>query len=451
MDLRCPPQLVSLLSESSYPVPGLPESSESDKGQPQGDGRSITEQATSVPHSACNTQTTQQAEMTAVNTDAAELSTTGQAPKRRGRPRKTPDNSGALTPKEVCENILSGCTGFPRKLSEAHLPQRRRMQLLNAQRAYQSRKEVTISSQKDRILKLEAMVMEMTSLVESLGEQVAQADVPALPPHLSTSLRSTVAACASMAKEAGLSKSEGLPHPPEPRVQHASPFPLQGNPGVLLSPKSPLQVTPPFGPNPSRPLQNYRPLQPLATFSNNSCSRPSSNTALPVELTTFMSQLRLACAHNAFMTLSDASVSLDSIRSKFRFLLSLMSREHLTAYYKASLQARLDRSALDPWEAVPLHGLGGAGSHYTTRPPLIPREDGGEEDPDHPGWPVVSDPLFNFTAEIRQNLDDTWFDVHDLEAYLKEQDVRLVTHSPSTPQHEASRTCIDVAKLSQGV
>lgn len=329
------------------------------------------------------------------------------------------------------------------KLSEAHLPQRRRVQLLNAQRAYQSRKEVTISSQKDRILKLEATVMEMNSLVESLGEQVARADALALPPHLASSLQSTVAACASMAKEAELSKSEDRPRPPQSRVQH-------GNPGVLLSQKNPRQGTPPMVPNPRRLLQNVRPLQPLATSSNDSSPRPPSTTTSPVELTTFIRQLRLACAQNAFNTLSDPSAPLDSIRNKFRFLLSLMSREHLTSYYKDSLQARLDQSALDAWGAVPFYGLGGAGSHYA-HPSLTPRGDGGAGDSAHLDWPLVSDPLFEFTTDIRGNLDDTWFDARDLEGYLKERGVCLVGHPPSTPQREASPTYIDVVKLSQGV
>lgn len=286
--------------------------------------------------------------------------------------------------------------------------------------------------------------MRMNTLVESLGEQVARADALALHPHLASTLRNTVAACASMAKEAELSQSEDRPRPAQPGAQHGCPSPLQVNPGVLPFPKSPQQGTPPWAPNPSRSLHSARPLRPLATSSSSEFSCSPWRTTSPVELKTFISQLRLACAHNAFNTLSDPSVSLDSIRNKFRFLLSLMSREHLTSYYKASLKARLDKSALDAWEAVPSYGLGGAGSHYTPR-------DGGAEDPAHPDWPMVSDPLFEFTSDIRGNLDDTWFDARDLEGYLKEREVCLVTRPSSTPRHEASSTYVDVVKLSRGM
>ncbi|KAL1854426.1 Phosphoserine transaminase [Diaporthe australafricana] len=185
--------------------------------------------------------------------------------------------------------------------------------------------------------------------------------------------------------------------------------------------------------------------------SSDTSPRPPSMTTPPVDLSAFISQLRLACAYNAFETLSDPTVTLDSIRNKYRFLLSLMSREHLTSYYKASVQARLDPSVLNPWEAVPFFGLGRAGSHYP-RPSLsASRGSSGAEDPTLHDWPLVSDPLLNFSAQIRENLDDTWFDVRDLEGYLKEKEVCLVSRPPSTTQHEALPTYIEVARLLQGV
>lgn len=126
---------------------------------------------------------------------------------------------------------------------------------------------------------------------------------------------------------------------------------------VLSFQSSPLQGTPPRGPILSGPLQSVRSLQPPASNDVSTVSsRPLSTTTLSTELTEFIGQLRLACAQNAFNTLSDPRVSLDSTRNKFQFLLSLMNRESLTSYYKASLKARLDRSDLDDWAAVPFSG-----------------------------------------------------------------------------------------------
>lgn len=325
------------------------------------------------------------------------------------------------------------------------------MQVLNAQRAYNSWKKITISEQKDKILKLEATVLRMNSLVELSGDELARTDALALQPHLAHSLRNTVAACASLAKQVDQNEAEGRPLPSQLRIrQHECPSLLQEDRGVLSSPMSPMQVTIPEVPNPSGSLRSLKSPQPPP--SSDTSSRPHSTTLSPVDLSSFIGQLRLACAYNAFETLSDPTVTIDSIRNKFRFLLSLMSREHLISYYKASLMARIDQSALNAWEAVPFFGLGGAGSHYA-RPPSPPASgiSGGEKNQSQHDWPLVSDPLLAFSAQVRESLDDTWFDVRDLEAYLKEQEVCLVVRPPRTPHLEGIPPHIDVMRLLQGV
>ena len=287
----------------------------------------------------------------------------------------------------------------------------------------------------------------MNSLVQSLGDQLARADALALQPHLASSLRNTVAACASLAKEVDQGKPEGHPLSSQSRTHRESPSSRNQDHGVLLSPTSPMRG--PEVPNSIGSLRSLMPLQPSP--SSVTSPRPTSTTTSPVDLSTFISQLRLGCAYNAFETLSDPTVTLDSVRNKFRFLLSLMSREHLTSYYKASLQARIDQSALKPWEAVPFFGLGGAGSHYPRPSRSTSRGNEGAEDSTRHDWPLVCDPLLSFTAQIRESLDDTWFDVRDLEGYLKEKEVCLVARPLSTPQREVSPKYTDVARLLQGV
>lgn len=274
----------------------------------------------------------------------------------------------------------------------------------------------------------------MNSLVESIGDRLARVDVLASKPHVVSTLHNTVAACASLAKEVGQSKADGRPLSPQSRIQHESSSSRQQDNGVLLSPASP-----------RRGLNMSLQLSP----SSDTSLHPPPATASPVELSTFIRQLRLACAYNAVETLSDPTITLDSVRNKFRFLLSLMSREHLTSYYKASLQARLDPSILNPWQAVPFFGLGGAGPHYCPSSP--PRGNSDTGNPIPHDWPLVSDPLLDFTAEIRESLDDTWFDARDLEGYLEEKEVCLIMYPPSIAQHEDLPNCIDVVRLLQGV
>lgn len=323
------------------------------------------------------------------------------------------------------------------------------MQILKAQRAYQSRKEGTISDQKDRISKLEATVLRMNSLVGLLGDQLA--DALALQPHLASILRNTLAACTSLAEEVDQAKADGGSSSRQTREQHENLASPQPDRGIMLYPTSPIQGIPSAvrSSNPSRYLRSLMPM--ISPPSSDTASRPPWTATSPVELSTFISQLRLACAHNAFETLSDPTVTMDSMRNKFRFLLSLMSREHLTSYYKASLQARTDRSALNPWEAVPFFGLGGAGSHYARPSTEPPYGSSGTPNSAQHEWPLVSDPLFAFSAQIRESLDDTWFDARDLEGYLKEKEVCLVVHPPSTLQHEDVPTQIDVMTLLQGM
>lgn len=288
----------------------------------------------------------------------------------------------------------------------------------------------------------------MNSLVESLGDQLARSNALALQPHLESSLRNTVATCASLAKEVDKSKLDGHLLSPQSRIHHEDSSHRQRDQAILLSPTSPMHVPYPEVPNATGAPRSLMPLPPFP--SNVSSSLPPSTTTSPVELSTFINQLRLACAYNAFETLSDPTVTLDTVRNKFRFLLSLMSREHLTSYYKASLQAQIDRSALKPWEAVPFFGLGGAGSQYSRQssstPPSGPAKDSAQRD-----WPLVGDPLLAFSAQIRESLDDTWFDVRDLEGYLREKEVYLVASPLSTPQREVSEKYTDVVRLLQGV
>lgn len=68
--------------------------------------KSLERKATII--TTCNTEPTQQAEMTVVSLDAPESSTPQQTPRKRGRPRKKLENGAALTSKEVCDNLDHG-------------------------------------------------------------------------------------------------------------------------------------------------------------------------------------------------------------------------------------------------------------------------------------------------------------------------------------------------------
>jgi hypothetical protein len=102
-------------------------------------------------------------------------------------------------------------------------------------------------------------------------------------------------------------------------------------------------------------------------------------------------------------------------------------------------------------KAISFFSLGGAGSHYPRPLSALPRGNSGLENATEHDWLLVSDPLLDSSAQIRENLDDTWFHVRDSEAYLKEKEVCLVARPTSTAQHEDPPTHIDVMRLFHGV
>ncbi|KAH8767445.1 hypothetical protein F5883DRAFT_671003 [Diaporthe sp. PMI_573] len=62
-------------------------------------------------------------------------------------------------------------------------------------------------------------------------------------------------------------------------------------------------------------------------------------------------------------------------------------------------------------KAISFFSLGGAGSHYPRTPSALPRGNSGVENPTEHDWPLVGDPPLDSSEQIRENLDDTWFDV----------------------------------------
>lgn len=92
---RVSPRLVSLLSACTYST---------------ADGLSQPE-APMIPHPADSTETTREAETTAGSRDAEGSSAPRRATRKRGRPRKNPNDGADLTPKEVCAHVVSDSTG----------------------------------------------------------------------------------------------------------------------------------------------------------------------------------------------------------------------------------------------------------------------------------------------------------------------------------------------------
>ncbi|XHG07945.1 hypothetical protein AWENTII_011074 [Aspergillus wentii] len=163
-----------------------------------------------------------------------------------------------------------------------------------------------------------------------------------------------------------------------------------------------------------------------------------------VKLSQFVSQLRLACVYHAYFSLRNPSFKLDNLRRKFRFLLSMLSRERLTCYFEATLHARIQPERMTEWEDIPFFSVGGAGTHYL-RPSSsnispLPRRDGVRGS-------VREDPLSGFPVGVQGEMSGEWFDIRDLEGFLQEKDFALLTHPPTEKQGSLRQAVISASSL----
>jgi hypothetical protein len=299
----------------------------------------------------------------------------GDAVRKRGRPRKVFENGG-VDPEEVC--ISQNTTRV-----YANSLQRRRMQVRMAQRAYRSRKEANVSSLKDRINQLETAVKQMSTAVISFGDELVRSGALDTHPDLLRPLGNTVQACLALPSIHQLDGSSD------------SQLELSDNSGQkkLLS----------IYPSPSS----------------------SSSEADTMDVLEFIDRLHVTCCYQAYLVTANPAVPLYRLEKPFRMLLSLMPRAFVAEYFKDWLLARAGHKSLDHWDHVPFFQIGGAGTHYTPK--------SGGHFPFHRSQKAstITDDLSQFPSDIQRELDDEWFDLGDLEGYLREREVVFPAYIPA--------------------
>lgn len=153
----------------------------------------------------------------------------------------------------------------------------------------------------------------------------------------------------------------------------------------------------------------------------------------------FIRQLRLACCYHAYFSLRSPSVRLDDLRRKFRFLLSVLSREDLTSYFESAIQARIHPENMVEWQEIPFFSVGGAGTHY-------PR--GSSSGLSQNQVPIQEDPLSILSSEAQVGMYGSWFDIRDLEGFLQEKGARFLTGPPMEPRRGISnQAAVNVSSL----
>ncbi|KAL4928789.1 uncharacterized protein BDV17DRAFT_263580 [Aspergillus undulatus] len=279
--------------------------------------------------------------------------------------------------------------GRPRKLIEdgADNPEeRRRTQVRMAQRAYRSRKEANISQLKDRIYQLETAVKQMSTSVISFGDDLVRSGALDSHPELLKPLGNTVQACLALP---ALPQSES-----EYQMEEAST-------------------------SSSKSSQRKR-----LTSANRFPSTPQSPT---MDIPEFIDRLHITCSYQAYLVCANPSIPQRHLERPFRILLSLMPRAFVAEFFKDWLLAKAGHKTLEHWAHIPFFRIGGAGTHYPTT--------GNVYHPfrTHRSKPLVEEDVsrFAFTDEMGEELEDVWYDMGDLQGYLREREIRFPASAPA--------------------
>lgn len=326
------------------------------------------------------------------------------------------------------------------------LEQRRRRQIRLAQRAYRSRKEANLSSLKGRISELEGIVEKMSTSVLSLSDELVRSGVLASHAGLTEHLRDTVQTCLTLAREASNDSpqevttisppqtDDGQPDflPHEQHSQSAQIVELDESVSSILEPNLHLELR-------ESPI----------TWSKKIPRFFESSESAKMDLTVFTDRLHMSCVYQGCFALCDESISIDRIQKHFCLLLQVMDRNRIASYFQAALNEKESRKYFAEWDEVPFFSLGGAGTHYS-RSSLKSKA---ADRPFRPGvrWVSVRS-VSHFPQHIQAKLQGDWFDMGDLEGYLREHDVHLLTYPPMDPaRHRLKGTAINAARFIQGM
>jgi hypothetical protein len=162
-----------------------------------------------------------------------------------------------------------------------------------------------------------------------------------------------------------------------------------------------------------------------------------------IDVTEFIERLLLVGLHQGHLALSNPSFGMDQLQRPFGLIFTMMNRDRLTSYFRAELYAQVNQKPLDGWEEVPFFRLGRAGTHY-------PDGSAGAFVPRFQRWGTVEDPLSLVTADLRKQLEGDWFDLQDLEGYLRDKNVLLVVSAGEPTRFSEGQININVSRFISG-
>ncbi len=263
----------------------------------------------------------------------------------------------------------------------------------------------------------------MSSVVLSFSEELIGSNILSCQSDLTSRLRDALATCLALVRETGNGSMEQETAPVVPNVQYS----------MALVPS-----IPPTVPNKPTSVRNI--------FGNK--PYPDMNTSMSVA--TFMDMLATSAVYYGYIALADPTLSATRLHRHFGLPLQLMNRDKLLSYFSHLFQTRLCRSRVTGEErpakpGMPFFSIGGAGTHYSPvlaassassssasragRPPLsLPWGNAADQYTTYSErrneWTVPMDPS-SVPPNIKDRFEGDWFDMQDLELFLRERGVSL--------------------------
>ncbi|KAI9035898.1 uncharacterized protein KD926_002652 [Aspergillus affinis] len=316
--------------------------------------------------------------------------------------------------------------------------ERRRTQLRLAQRAYRTRQQATIKDLGNRISHLETILESMSSTVLSFSEQLVDSGVLESYSGLTVSLRDTMKTFLSLASEASPDSRVRIPDEPS-QTEEQEDSSLSSH--LATTTRSLPSTSLPAFVDHDRPHFTGSGIPPTVSSSANSF----------IGLSEFIERLNMEALYQSYLALSNQAIGLEQLQRPFGLILSMLDRETVASYAKAELDAILNRKSLEGWERVPLFSLGGAGTHYLG-PSSLQAQSEGLPSYSHRRWDIVEDPLALVASDLQEDLEGDWFDLHDLEEFLRDKELLLLLPTDNPTKGSSTQTIIDVAPLiSRGV
>ncbi|KAJ5226710.1 uncharacterized protein N7469_006716 [Penicillium citrinum] len=322
-------------------------------------------------------------------------------------------------------------------LTADDMPQGRRKQIRDAQRAYRSRQKDLFISLQERNGQLEDAIGHLSQIMHSFHEVRSNAALP-LPklPEAVDILEKEIIQQLRRAERSSIGY-----HPKRPEENTNFNDKMQR---LLVQPSSDLVKAACPPPSISRQsdspfwtsfLQTSHPLIPKArqtpcesSFGNPLAVTDSHDKPISYATTPFTQRLFKACAESGHRYLTNEAVSDREMWHEFGLVLQDTPRAEVASYFKRVLAAVPCNPIQD--FRFPFISLGGAGSHFSVK-----------------RMSIITSGLqnllpFQTTNGIKEvPSDEEWFDIHDVEGYLTSRNILLQSsQSSQTPM------LLDIAK-----